>query len=135
MIVYKTKASLLIKLLFIMALVVLLTVALFEKSIALFTVTVGFAAFTLYLFYTTHYTIYENILTIKSGFLFTASLDIDTIKKITRKKQHLLSGPGFSVDRLMVEYNEHDCVIIAPRLRKAFIEHLKRINPDILYIE
>ncbi|MCH5719136.1 PH domain-containing protein [Niabella hibiscisoli] len=105
------------------------------KSIALFAVTAGFGAFTLYIFYTTHYTIYENILTIKSGFLFTESLDIETIKKVSRKKRHLLSGPGFSVDRLMVEYNEHDCVIIAPRLRQAFIEHLKRINPDIRYIE
>jgi len=135
MIVYKTKASLLIKLLFAAALVVLLTVALIEKSIALFAVTSGFGAFTIYIFYNTHYTIYDNILTIKSGFLFTESLDIESIRKVTRRRRHLLSGPGFSVDRLMVEYNEHDCVIIAPRLREAFMAHLKKINPDILYKE
>ncbi|ULT40760.1 PH domain-containing protein [Niabella defluvii] len=106
-----------------------------KKSIALFAVTAGFALITLYIFYTTHYTIYENVLTIKSGFLFSASLDIDTIKKITRKRQHLLTGPGFCVDRLMIEYNEHDCVIIAPSAKTAFVAHLKRINPDIDYIE
>lgn len=135
MIVYKTKASLLIKILFTTALLVLSTVALIEKSVALFAVTLAFGAFTVYIFYTTHYTIYENILTIKSGFLFTESLDIESIRKVTRKRRHLLTGPGFSVDRLMVEYNKHDCVIIAPRLREAFVAHLKKINPDILYKE
>lgn len=135
MIVYKTKASLIIKLLFVTALVVLLSATVLEKSIALFAITAGFALIILYIFYTTHYTIYENILTIKSGFLFSASLDIDSIKKITRKRQHLLTGPGFSVDRLMIEYNEHDCVIIAPSAQTAFVAHLKRINPDIHYTE
>ncbi|HTG57659.1 MAG TPA: PH domain-containing protein [Niabella sp.] len=135
MIVYKTKASLLIKLLFATALLVLLVVALVEKSIALFAVTLGFGVFTVYIFYNTHYTIFENILTIKSGFLFTESIDIESIRKVTRRRRHLLSGPGFSVDRLMVEYNKHDCVIIAPRLREAFVRHLKKINPDIQYKE
>lgn len=135
MIVYKTRASLLIKLLFVAALIVLLLAALFEKSLALLLITIGFGVFTLYIFYTTHYTIYEKQLSIKSGFLFTESLDIESIKKVTRKKRHLLTGPGFSADRLMIEYNEHDCVIIAPLLRQAFVAHLKRVNPDIIYTE
>ncbi len=135
MIVYKTKASLLIKLLFVTALVVLLIVAAMEKSFALFAVTAGFAVFTIYVFQATHYTIYENTLTIKSGFLFAESVNIESIRKVTRRRRHLLSGPGFSADRLMIEYNEHGCVIIAPCLRETFVEHLRRINPDILYTE
>lgn len=135
MIVYKTKASLVIKLLFATALLVLLIVALVEKSIALFAVTSGLGAFTVYIFYNTHYTIFENMLAIKSGFLFTEEIDIESIRKVTRRRRHLLTGPGFSVDRLMVEYNEHDCVIIAPCLREAFVAHLKKINPDIQYKE
>lgn len=135
MIVYKTKASLLIKLLFVTVLIVLLIIALVEKSIALLAVTAGFGAFTLYIFFTTHYIVYENTLTIKSGFLFAASIDIESIRKVTRRRRHLLSGPGFSADRLMIEYNEHGCVIIAPCLREAFVAHLKKINPDILYTE
>ncbi len=135
MIVYKTKASLLLKLLFVTVEVALLVVAWAEKNIALLAVTGGLGLFTLYIFYTTHYTIYESTLTIRSGFIFTASIDIETITKVTRRRKHLLSGPGFSADRLLIAYNERDCVIIAPCLRETFVQHLKKINPDILYTE
>jgi hypothetical protein len=135
MIVYKTKASLIIKLLFAIALVLFLIIALMEKNIALFTVTIVVSAVIIYIFNHTYYTIYKNTLTIKSGFIFNESLKIDTIKKVTRKRKNLLSGPGFSVNRLIIEYNEHDCVIISPILQKEFLGHLKRINPDIDIID
>ncbi|MCH5598342.1 hypothetical protein [Niabella ginsengisoli] len=60
MIVYKTKASLLIKLLFAVVLVVMLVMALVEKSLALFSIAVVFCAVVLYIFYTTHYTVFEK---------------------------------------------------------------------------
>lgn len=135
MIIYKTKAGLLIKVLFITVIVILLAVSLVEKNIALFFVTAGIALFVIYLFYATHYTVYEQVLTIKSGFLFKASLNIDSIKRITRQRRHLLTGPGFSSDRLMIEYSAHDCVIIAPQLTETFIRHLQKINPSIEYRE
>lgn len=131
MIVYKTKASRIIKLLFTIVLILFLLIALMEKSLALFTVIIVVSAVIIYIFNHTYYTIYENTLTIKSGFIFNESLKIDSIKKVTRKRKNLLSGPGFSVNRLIIEYNEHDCVIISPCLQQEFLNHLKRINPDI----
>ncbi|GAB3418085.1 PH domain-containing protein [Niabella aquatica] len=131
MIVYKTKASLIIKLLFAIALTVVLIIALIEKSLALFTVAIALSAVIIYIFNHTYYVIYENTLSIKSGFIFNESLKINSIKKVTRKRKNLLSGPGFSVNRLVIEYNEHDCVIISPSLQKEFLDHLKRVNPDI----
>lgn len=131
MIVYKTKASLLIKLLFSIALVLVLLFAIVEKNFALLSIAIAFTLIVLYIFSTTHYTIFEDQLTIKSGFLFNEIIPIDKIKKITRKRKNLLSGPGFSADRLIIEFNEHDCVIISPNLQQQFIDHLRRINPDI----
>lgn len=131
MIIYKTKASAIIKLLFMIALLFATTIALMEKNIALLSVTLLIATVIIYIFYTTFYSIYKHTLTIKSGFLFNEEIDINTIKKISRKRKNLLSGPGFSVDRLLIEYNEHDCVIISPNQQQEFLDHIKRINPNI----
>ncbi|WP_346239167.1 PH domain-containing protein [Niabella insulamsoli] len=134
MIVYKTRASPLIKLMFGILLVLMTVIAAIEKSMALVAVTAGFCLLVLYIFYATHYTIYEGRLTIKSGFLFRETIDIESIKKVTRKRKHLFSGPGFSIDRLIIEYGVHGCVIISPSQQKAFVAHLKKNNPDITFI-
>lgn len=131
MIVYKTKSSLLIKLLFLAVLVFTLIVTIVEKNIALLAVTITFSAVIIYIFYNTYYTVYKNTLTIKSGFLFNEEINIHQIKKISRRRRNLLSGPGFSIDRLIIEYAEKEFVTISPELQNQFLEHLKRINPDI----
>lgn len=131
MTVYKTKASRLIKLLFVIVLLLLFTISIYEKNYALLAISALLGALVIYIFYTTQYTIYENSLSINSGFLFGESIDIDTIKKVTRKRMNLLSGPGFSVDRLIIEYEEHGCVVISPCEKELFLAHLKRVNPDI----
>ncbi|MEE6187880.1 hypothetical protein PIECOFPK_01950 [Mycovorax composti] len=134
MIVYKTKTSLIIKLLFTVVLICLLVFAALEKSVALVIITLVFTAVVLYIFRTTHYTVFEHRLIIKSGFLFYEEIDIESIKRITRKRSNLLSGPGFSVDRLIIEYGDDGCVIISPKLQKEFVEHLKSIHPDIIIV-
>ncbi len=132
MIVYKTKAGLLIKLLFATVLILVLIIIIIEKSIPLLAVTITFSAVIVYIFYNTYYTIYQNTLTIKSGFLFNEEIDILRIKKVSRRRRNLLSGPGFSVDRLMIEYGTGGLVTISPDLPIQMMEHLKKINPDIL---
>lgn len=135
MIVYKTKASVQIKLLFVIALLILLLTSLFEKSWALLAFTIGIGGLVVYIFYATQYIVYNNVLTISSGFIFGESIEIETIKRITRKKKHLLSGPGFSTDRLIIEFEEHGCVVISPSQKDLFLKHLKRINPDIVIVQ
>jgi len=111
--------------------VVILIFSIMEKSWALLAIITGFTILILYLFYTTTYTIEEDILTVKSGFLFNEDVEISSIKKITQTRKHLLSGPGFSIERLVLDFNDHDCVIISPEKHEAFIAHLKNINPSI----
>lgn len=131
MIVYKPKANFIICILFAIVLAVLLIFAVSQKNAALLCIALVFTLLTLYIFYSTHYTIFENQLIIKSGFIFNESIFIDSIKKITRKRNTLLSGLRLSFYRLIIEYNVHDCIIISPHQQKQFIDHLKRINPDI----
>lgn len=129
--IYKSKSNTQLKVLFVLLMLVILIFSIKEKSWALLSIVSAFTFFILYLFYTTTYTIEEDILTVKSGFLFTEDVEINSIKKITQTKKHLLSGPGFSVDRLIVDFNDHDRVIISPEKNDEFIAHLQSINPAI----
>lgn len=131
-IVYKSKTSLLIKLLFFLAILILLLFSITEKSWGLCFVAISFAVIALYIFSTTYYTVYKNKLTIKSGFLFNEKIDINMIKKVKSLRKNIFSGPGFSAHRLLINYNDHDCVIISPNLQQTFIDHLTSINPDIV---
>lgn len=135
MMIYKSKSSPILKFLFAIVILVLLIFAIAEKKWALFFIILIFVFVVMYVFVETHYTIYEDTLTIKSGFLFNEDVAIESIKKITLKKKSLLSGPGFSIDRMIVHYGEHGCVIISPLLKEAFLDHLKRINPDIIIVK
>lgn len=130
-VVYKSKSNLLLKILFTISVLVILIFSVSEKKWGLFAVAAGLTAFVFYLFFSTIYTVSEETLHIKSGFLFDETVEIDSIKKITGTRKNLLTGPGFSVERLIIDFNDHDRVIISPESEEAFIAHLKSLNPDI----
>jgi len=69
-------------------------------------------------------------LLIKSGILFNAQIDIETIKKI-QSSNSILSGPALSMDRLEIFYNKYDSILISPKNTQDFITNLLAINPDI----
>lgn len=83
-----------------------------------------------HIFLTTNYTIESNELVIKSGFLFNRTIDIKAIKKIT-ETNNPISSPATSLDRLEITYGKPGSIIISPKQKTEFIQHIKRLNPSV----
>lgn len=79
---------------------------------------------------TTRYIINENQLTVKSTWIVNERIDISKITKI-EKSNSVLSSPALSLDRLRIRYNKYDEVLISPKEKKAFIDELLKVNPNI----
>ena len=87
-------------------------------------------AFLFHLFLTTHYTIEGHQLTIKCGFLYHSNIDIQSISKVS-ETNNPISSPAISLDRLEIRYGSHNSVIISPREKQDFLDHLLQVNPQI----
>lgn len=88
------------------------------------------ATFILHLFLTTYYQIMGSQVRIKSGFIVSKTIPIDTITKIAETKNPI-SSPALSLDRLELKYNRYDSIIISPKNKMAFIADLLRVSPNI----
>lgn len=86
--------------------------------------------FLLHIILTTYYVIDEDRLTIKCGFLYNKTIDINTITKIS-ETNNPLSSPATSLDRLEIRYGKFDSVIISPKQKKEFIAEIVFINPAV----
>ena len=78
----------------------------------------------------TYYVIDENFLVVKSGFVVNKKIDINTII-IVSETNSIISAPAASFDRLNIVYKQHNSILISPRDKTEFIDHIKRINPKI----
>ena len=78
----------------------------------------------------TYYVIDENFLVVKSGFVVNKKIDINTII-IVSETNSIISAPAASFDRLEIVYKQHNSILISPRDKTEFIDHIKRINPKI----
>ena len=78
----------------------------------------------------TYYVIDENFLVVKSGFVVNKKIDINTII-IVSETNSIISAPAASFDRLKIVYKQHNSILISPRDKTEFIDHIKRINPKI----
>lgn len=87
-------------------------------------------AFIIHMFSTTYYIINGNDLIVKCGFLINMTIKIDTIKKI-EETNNPLSSPAASLDRIAIDYNESDSVMISPKDKMDFINQLLKINEKI----
>ena len=86
--------------------------------------------FVVHMLLTTYYTINENSLIIKCGFLYNMAIDINTIKKIS-ETNNLISSPAASIDRIEIIYGNHQSVIISPKQKKEFIDCILSLNPNV----
>jgi hypothetical protein len=86
--------------------------------------------FIVHLFLTTYYQIDGIFLKIKSGLIYSSTIDIRSLKRIVRTRTYF-SAPATSLDRLEILYNKFDTVIISPNDKDNFIKELKSVNPDI----
>ncbi|WP_297692416.1 PH domain-containing protein [uncultured Eudoraea sp.] len=87
--------------------------------------------FIFYLLLNTYYVISGNFLVVKSGFIVNKKIDITTIR-IVSETNNIISAPAASFDRLNIVYKQHNSILISPRDKTEFIDHLKRINPKIV---
>ncbi|MCM4170479.1 hypothetical protein DHD32_03220 [Arenibacter sp. TNZ] len=86
--------------------------------------------FIIYIFLFTNYEVDDSVFRVKSGFLIKRTIQIDTITKI-EATNNPISAPAASLDRLEIFYNTYESVIISPKEKRAFIAHLKQLNPKI----
>ncbi len=86
--------------------------------------------FIYYLYNATFYLIEDETLTVKSSVLVNEEIDINTISKIS-ETNNPYSAPAFSLDRLNIRYGKSGTILISPKDKEKFINHLKSINPNI----
>lgn len=98
--------------------------------------------FELYFIFSITYIVDGKTLTIKCGFLQKKRFNIAKIKKIQRTSSILsspaasLSSPAASLDRIAIYFfDQRTPLIISPQKRTEFINHLQRINPNIVYAD
>ncbi|AEE49446.1 PH domain-containing protein [Haliscomenobacter hydrossis] len=88
------------------------------------------SAFIIHLFMTTYYQIEEKTLRVRCGFLVDQRIDITQITSVS-ETNNPISSPATSLDRLEICYKPHGSVIISPKDKKGFIQHLLTLQPNI----
>lgn len=83
-----------------------------------------------FMIHKTEYSISENSLNIKSGFLVNKKIDVKSIRRIESSKS-MITAPALSRDRILLRYNKFDDILISPKEKEQFVKHLLTINPDI----
>ena len=68
---------------------------------------------------------------IKCGIFLSSSFPIDRITKIS-KTNSCLSAPALSMDRIEIRFADKKTLVLSPKQRQAFIDHLRSLNPDIV---
>ena len=58
------------------------------------------------------------------------SFEISRITKIT-ETNNPKGAPAASLDRLAISFDNYESVVISPKLKHDFIDHLIKINPKI----
>jgi len=84
-----------------------------------------------HLYVNTYYTIDGTSLIVKSGLIVHKKIDINSIKTI-KETNTIFSAPALSFDRLEIKWGDYTGVVISPKDKKVFIEHMKSINPRII---
>lgn len=72
----------------------------------------------------TWYDVDDTRILIRSGF-FTWEIPLAGIKTITPSRS-LISGPALSFDRLRIDYNKWNSVLVSPKDKAAFIQQVEK---------
>lgn len=131
--VYPTKVS--ITLILIISIImgcILISLAVSSKWIPFFIDLLLYVSL-VYLMVSIKYEINESQLIIHQA-MGKMVIDINTIKSI-EPTHTILSAPASSLDRLRINYNKYDDIVISPRRKEEFIRQLQSINPNIVFKE
>ncbi|MGM9832977.1 MAG: PH domain-containing protein [Candidatus Limisoma sp.] len=88
-------------------------------------------AFATFLIFNIKYIVAQETLSIKCGFLPVEKYDIRQIVSI-RCTNTIISAPAASLDRIEIRLTNRKSVVISPADKQKFIEHLRKINPNIV---
>lgn len=102
----------------------------YDRIWILFAIMFFTIAFIVHMYLTTFYSIENEKLIIKCGFLINVSVDIQNIKRVS-ESHNIMSSPALSFNRLEILYNKFDAILISPKDKKRFIEAIQKINPQI----
>ena len=131
--VYPTKVSItLIMIISIIMGCILISLAVSSKWIPFFINLLLYVS-VVYLMVSIKYEINESQLIIHQA-MGKMVIDINTIKSI-EPTHTILSAPASSLDRLRINYNKYDDIVISPRRKEEFIRQLQSINPNIVFKE
>lgn len=72
----------------------------------------------------------NNLIIMCISFKYTM-IDINSIIEV-KKTKSIISSPASSFDRIKISYNKYDSMVISPKNKKEFINHLLNINPKII---
>jgi len=84
----------------------------------------------IWIWYGTYYTIEDKELKYQTG-PFYGRLDIMSITKIHRTKS-MMSSAALSMDRICIQYEKYNEILISPVRLEEFVRILKKINPNIV---
>ncbi|MGY6557886.1 MAG: PH domain-containing protein [Nitritalea sp.] len=84
-----------------------------------------------HLFVNTRYTLENENLHVRCGWLVNTKIEVQAIKEITETRDPQ-SAPALSLDRLALTYGTWDRILISPKDKQAFIHALQQRNPAII---
>lgn len=89
--------------------------------------------FILLIWFRMYYKIKADTLIIIYG-PFSKKIDVNQITSI-RHSRSILSAPALSLDRLEINTNKYDTVLISPKDKELFMETLLNIQPNITIVD
>lgn len=84
------------------------------------------------LMFTIHYTIYGSQLIVRDNLFKKKAYNIMDITSI-EPTHNPLSAPAASLDRIAIRFRNVDELLLSPKDKDRFYQHLKKINPNITF--
>ncbi|RDY61016.1 PH domain-containing protein [Flagellimonas nanhaiensis] len=83
-----------------------------------------------YLFFSISYEIKGDDLLVNYAAFYQKKIKIPSICRI-KETRNPLGSPAASLDRLEIQYGSNGFILVSPKEKMAFIDHLKSLNPEI----
>ncbi|WP_431122364.1 PH domain-containing protein [Flagellimonas flava] len=92
-------------------------------------INIGVMGSVLYLLFYISYDIKGDDLLVNYAAFYQKRIKISTINRI-KETRNPMGAPAASLDRLGISYG-NGFILVSPKKKKGFIDHLKSINPEI----
>lgn len=129
--IYRSKVDLWIEILLVLLLVFsVLIPSGGEQQLLGIAITVGVTLIVEWMLRSTRYVVRDGTLVVKTCFVSYGTWSIADIESI-RPTHNPLSAPASSLDRLEIRFSRRRTLLVSPRHKQEFINHLVSLNPAI----